>query len=120
MTRTLVIVDDHAGFRHVARELLASAGFDVTGEACDGAEALSEVAHLHPDVVLLDVQLPDIDGFEVARRLADLPQPPEVVLTSTRSRATYRDRLALCTARGFITKGDLSGDGLTALLSPPT
>jgi DNA-binding NarL/FixJ family response regulator len=119
MPTTLLIVDDHAGFRKVARDLLSAAGFDVAGEASDSASALAEVAHLHPDVVLLDVQLPGIDGFAIARQLAELPDPPTVVLTSTRSKNSYRDRLAQCPARGFIPKQDLSGDGLAALLSAP-
>jgi DNA-binding NarL/FixJ family response regulator len=117
---TLLIVDDHAGFRRVAREMLGSAGFDVAGEAADGAAALNDAAQLNPDVVLLDIQLPDIDGFEVARRMAQMPQPPDVVLVSSRARSAYRDRIAICPVRGFIQKEDLSGDGLNAVLSSPT
>jgi two-component system nitrate/nitrite response regulator NarL len=117
VSRTVVIVDDHSAFRDVARELLADAGFDVAGEARDGAEALEEVAELHPDVVLLDIQLPDLDGFEVARRIAELPSPPEVVLVSSRGRSAYPNRFASCPVRGFIAKQDLSAESLLALLS---
>lgn len=114
---TLLIVDDHAEFRAVARELLSHAYFEVTGEAADGESALQAIADLHPDVVLLDVQLPDFDGFEVLRRLAELPDQPAVVLTSTRRRSEYRDRLSHCSARGFIAKEDICADGLAAVLA---
>ena len=117
MVPTLMIVDDHAGFRKVARALLGSGGFEVTGEAANGEDAVRTVAELHPDVVLLDVQLPDIDGFEVAARIAELPDTPIVVLTSTRTRASFADRLAHCPARGFIAKEDLSAAGLAELVA---
>jgi len=117
MGPSLLIVDDHGDFRSVARELLADEGFDVTGEAADGEQALAFVAAEHPDVVLLDVQLPGMDGFEVARRLAEFEDAPEVVLTSTRSARSYATRLAQCPVRGFIPKQDVSGPTLNALLS---
>ncbi len=69
MTRTVLIVDDHPSFRATARALLQAEGFDVVGEAVDGADALAKVRELRPEVVLLDVQLPDLDGFEIASRL---------------------------------------------------
>ena len=81
---TALIVDDHEGFREAARALLEESGFAVIGEAIDGGEAIAAVARLRPWLVLLDVQLPDLDGFAVAARLADGPEPPVVVLTSTR------------------------------------
>ena len=114
--RTLLIVDDHTGFRRVVRRVLDGPGYEVTGEAADAASAMAAVEELHPDVVLLDIQLPGEDGFEIARRLAALPEPPEVVLVSTRSRAVYADRLANCPVRGFIPKAELSGDALAALI----
>jgi CheY-like chemotaxis protein len=117
MGPSLLIVDDHGDFRSVARELLTDEGFDVTGEAADGEEALAFVASQHPDVVLLDVQLPGMDGFEVARRIAELDDAPEVVLTSTRSARSYATRLVGCPVRGFIPKQDVSGSRLSALLS---
>jgi CheY-like chemotaxis protein len=116
VTPRLLIVDDHEGFRSIARSLLASEGFDVAGEVGDGESAVEAVEELHPDVVLLDVHLPGIDGFEVARRLAALDDAPAVVLTSTRGKGTYQDRLANCPVRGFIAKDNLSGASLTALL----
>jgi DNA-binding NarL/FixJ family response regulator len=116
MATSVLIVDDHDGFRVFARALLSSEGFEVVGEAGDGASALRAVEQLDPDVVLLDVQLPDLDGFEVAARLAVDEAPPAVVLVSTRHASSYRRRLAETSARGFISKGDLSGAALAAVL----
>jgi DNA-binding NarL/FixJ family response regulator len=116
MNRTVLIVDDHDGFRTFARALLESQGYDVVGEAADGASGLDAVRRVAPDLVLLDVQLPDLDGFEVAERLAADADPPAVVLVSTRDAASYRRRLAETPARGFISKGELSGAALAAVL----
>lgn len=115
MARTLVIVDDHESFRSFAKALLTAEGFEVTGEAADGESAIEEVARLHPDVVLLDVQLPGIDGFEVAKRLAEDPEAPVVVLTSSRDASDYGTKLAESPVSGFIPKRDLSGDALDEL-----
>jgi two-component system, NarL family, nitrate/nitrite response regulator NarL len=114
---TVVIVDDDSGFRSLARALLEAEGFDVVGEADDGASALVAVDLLHPRVVLLDIQLPGIDGFEVAEQLAGAGDPPVVVLVSARGVSSYRRRLADSPARGFISKSELSGNALAALLS---
>jgi DNA-binding NarL/FixJ family response regulator len=114
---TVVIVDDHAGFRSSARTLLEAEGFDVVGEAVDGVSALAVIGVLRPRIVLLDVQLPDIDGFEIAERLARAGDPPAVVLVSTRRASAYRRRLTRSPARGFIAKSELSGDALAALVA---
>jgi DNA-binding NarL/FixJ family response regulator len=111
----VLIVDDHAGFRRAARALLETAGFSVVGEAADGATALTEAARLRPGLVLLDIQLPDLDGFEVAARLADGTEPPAVVLTSSRAASSYRQRLASSPALGFIAKSELTGQALAEL-----
>lgn len=116
MRPTVLIVDDHAEFRAAARALLEAEGFDVVGEAGDGLEAVTRAEQLRPDVVLLDIQLPDLSGFEVARRLACAAQPPQVVLISSRDAATYGSQLSLRDARGFLAKGELSGAAVTALL----
>ena len=116
MRPTLLIVDDHAGFRSLARRLLASGGFEVVGEAADGHAAVTAARRLRPDVVLVDVQLPDIDGFEVTARLVDGGSGPVVVLTSTRDRADYGDRVERCGARGFVPKAELSGTAVRALM----
>ncbi|HEY3184283.1 MAG TPA: response regulator [Gaiellaceae bacterium] len=117
MGRSVLIVDDHAPFRAAARKLLEAAGFDVVGEAADGAEALAAVARLRPQIVLLDIQLPDIDGFAVAQRLAGDGSPPAIVLTSSRSVSSFRRRLAANPAWMFIAKSDLSGETLTAAVA---
>jgi CheY-like chemotaxis protein len=116
MAGTVLIVDDHAPFRAVARALLQLEGFAVVGEAADALSALDAVGRLRPDVVVLDVQLPDLDGFEVARRLAQAGDPPAIVLVSSRDSFAYRRRLADSPARGFIAKGDLSGAAVAALV----
>jgi DNA-binding NarL/FixJ family response regulator len=116
MAKTVLIVDDHAPFRAQARALLQLEGFEVVGEAADAQSALDAIRRLRPNVVLLDIQLPDLDGFEVARRLAQAGDPPAIVLVSSRDRSAYRRRLAQSSARGFITKSDLSGASLAALV----
>ena len=117
MGMSLLIVDDHAAFRAFARRLLGADGFDVAGEAEDGESALAAVERLHPDVVLLDVNLPTIDGFEVARRLSASADAPTVVLTSSRPPSDYGTRLAESPAAGFIPKHELSGAALAELMS---
>jgi|SRR3954464_8929240 len=117
MQPTVLIVDDHPSFRSMARAVLESEGFQVVGEAEDGAAAIAAVEALRPAVVLLDIQLPDLDGFEVAERLAEGRDAPAVVLVSTRTAAAYGDRLETTTARGFIPKTSLSGASLAAVVS---
>ena len=114
MGRTVLIVDDHAGFRTAARALLEASGFDVVGEAGDGASALAAVTELQPEIVLLDIQLPDIDGFAVAERLAEDGMPPAIVLTSSRDVTSFRRRLAANPAWSFIAKSELSGETVAA------
>ena len=112
--RTVLIVDDHAGFRSAARALLEADGFEVVGEAADGDSALRAARELLPQIVLLDVQLPDFDGFAVAERLAAYPAPPAIVLTSSRGTASYRWRLMERPGWSFIPKSELSGEALAA------
>jgi CheY-like chemotaxis protein len=113
---TVLIVDDHADFRTFARSLLEAAGFEVIGVAEDGASALAAARAAKPGLVLLDVQLPDVDGFGVCEQLALEEAPPVVVLTSSRSESMYRGRLAGSSARGFIAKAELSGPALAAFV----
>lgn len=112
----VLIVDDHATFRATARRLLEAEGYDVVGEAEDGASALEAVARLRPEIVLLDVQLPDMDGFEVSRRLCANGASPKIVLTSSRDASEFGDLVGTCGSRGFIPKAELSGGRLAALL----
>jgi DNA-binding NarL/FixJ family response regulator len=116
LMRTIVVVDDHPTFRATARVLLEAEGFDVVGEAEDGASALKQIAALHPEVVLLDVQLPDIDGFEVAARLARDGEQPQIVLTSSRDATDFGSLVERSGARGFVPKDELSGAAIAALL----
>jgi DNA-binding NarL/FixJ family response regulator len=115
VSTSVLIVDDHPSFRAGARRMLEASGYAVVGEAADGEAALSAVRELGPDLVLLDVQLPDIDGFEVAARLERAGSAPTIVLTSSRDRADFGDALAESPARGFIAKGELSGATLAEL-----
>jgi DNA-binding NarL/FixJ family response regulator len=113
--KRVLIVDDHQPFRAVARELLEGAGYVVAGEAADATEALAAVEAEAPDVVLLDVQLPDGDGFAVARVLAGA-DGPAVVLISSREADDYGRRIITCGARGFIPKSKLSAAAFAELL----
>lgn len=117
MALRVLIVDDHPGFRARARALLESEGFEVVGEAGDGATGVRRAADLHPDVILLDVQLPDTDGFAVATQISANGGGGQVVLTSSRDRDDFGTLVSACGARGFIPKAELSGAGLTALLA---
>lgn len=117
MGRTVLVVDDHADFLSAATALLAADGFEVVGVAATGAGALTANETLRPQVVLLDIRLPDIDGLTVAERLAALPGPPDVVLVSSRDASTYGARLRASPARGFLVKADLSGAALRRLLA---
>ena len=112
----VLIVDDHASFRAAARAMLEADGFEVVGEAADGAGALVACGRLEPAVVLLDVQLPDLDGFAVAERLSQQQRAPHVVLVSSRPAAGYRRRLAGAPVRGFLTKSELTCESLATML----
>jgi DNA-binding NarL/FixJ family response regulator len=116
MPLTVLIVDDHAGFRGFARRLLEADGLRVVGEAGDGRSAIAAVEEQQPELVLLDVVLPDTDGFTVAERLARDYADLLVVLTSSRDAADYGARLPCRAAVGFIHKDDLSGAALTTLV----
>ena len=116
MSPTVLIVDDHAAFRSSARLLLESEGFQVIGEADNGESAVEKTAELGPDLVLLDVQLPDIDGFEVASRVTHTDSSPVVILVSSREAADFGPLVSSCGARGFVAKADLSGDRVRSLL----
>jgi DNA-binding NarL/FixJ family response regulator len=113
---TVLIVDDHPSFRGSARALLEAEGYDVVGEAENGLDGLDAARALRPDVVLLDVQLPDIDGFEVASRLTQDAGAPAVVLISSRDGSDFGHLVRDSGARGFIPKAELSGDAIAALV----
>jgi CheY-like chemotaxis protein len=118
MPKTVLIVDDHPSFRSTARALLEAEGYEVVGEAENGLSGLQAALDLHPDLILLDVQLPDIDGFEVADRLraSSNGSAPAIVLTSSRDAADFGPLVAESGAVGFVPKAELSGPALAALL----
>jgi len=113
---TVLIVDDHPTFRSFARDLLQSEGFDVVGEAEDGTSALAAAGELRPEVVLLDVQLPDLSGFEVSQKLKADGVEAVVVLVSSRSASDYGDLIETSGAAGFVPKAELSGDAVRSFL----
>jgi DNA-binding NarL/FixJ family response regulator len=115
MSATVLIVDDHAGFRSAARALLEAEGYSVVAESATGGEALEAAGRLNPTLVLLDIGLPDLDGIEVAGRLTATDNAPTVVLVSSRDSCDYRPFIASCGARGFIPKAELSGAALADL-----
>ncbi len=117
MRPRILIVDDHAGFRTVARQMLEDDGYEVVGEAADGDEALTSAITLSPSVVLLDVHLPDLDGFAVSVLLAALPVPPQVVLISSRPITDLRRRVDDSPVAGFVAKHELSGAAVDALVT---
>jgi CheY-like chemotaxis protein len=116
----ILVVDDHDGFRRLTRKMLEAAGFTVA-EAANGAEATKAASLFRPSLVLLDIQLPDSDGFEVAKRLAKQEERTVIVLTSTRDASDYGAMIAASPAAGFLPKDQLSGAALRSFLGrrPP-
>lgn len=116
MATTVLIVDDHPSFRASARRMLEAGGYEVVGEAADGTSAIAAARELHPDLVLLDIRLPDLDGFRVAERLAVNGTSPAIVLTSSRDRSDFGDEIDAGPAQGFIPKSELSTEAITLLI----
>jgi len=112
----VLIVDDHESFRSSARLLLEAEGYEVVGEAETGTAGITAAAELRPDVILLDVHLPDLDGFDVAARLATGDSAPRVVITSSRDASDFGPLIQRSGALGFVPKNELSGEALAALL----
>jgi DNA-binding NarL/FixJ family response regulator len=117
MRRTVLVVDDHGGFRAHARELLEAEGFKVVGEAADAATGIEAARALRPDVVLLDVRLPDLDGVQASKRIGALNGRSAIVLTSSCDVDDLAGALAESPARGFIPKSELSGKALREVLA---
>ena len=116
MPASAVIVDDHPSFRASARAVLEASGFEVIAEAADGSTALELLHRLHPDVVLLDVQLPDMSGFDVCVECGDV-EDTAIILVSSRDGSDFGDLIERCGARGFIPKADLTGEAIAAFVS---
>jgi DNA-binding NarL/FixJ family response regulator len=117
VTTSVLIVDDHGPFRAWARVLLEQAGYAVVGEAAGGASAIDAARRTRPEVVLLDIRLPDFDGFEVARRLCAETSAPGIVLISTREAQDFGERIQRSCALGFLAKHELCADALAELLT---
>ena len=116
---TILIIDDNPGFRRQARAVLEADGLEVVGEAADGTSGLAAARSLRPDLVLLDIGLPDVDGFDVASALAVDGPPPLVVLTSSRDASEYGPRLAESGVLGFLPKDQLSGASIREMVPVP-
>lgn len=116
MRPTVLLIDDHDGFRARARAMLEAQGFDVVAEAGDGYAALAAAERHQPDIALVDIGLPGLDGFDVAERLRQAGWIAWIVLTSGRARADFGARVETSAADGFIAKDELSGERLHALL----
>jgi two-component system chemotaxis response regulator CheY len=117
MARRVLIIDDNAAFRAAARQLLERGGFVVVAEAGDGASGVRVAKENRPDLALVDVQLPDSDGFEVAEQLCGLEPAPSVILVSSLDGADFGALVASSPSLGFIPKGELSASAIQALLA---
>lgn len=116
-SRTVLIVDDHPSFRASARAVLEAAGFEIVAEAADGEAAIAAIDRFSPDVVILDIQLPDMSGFDLCAALEELGERrPAIVLVSSRDRDDYGELVSASTARGFVAKDQLTGEAVAALL----
>lgn len=112
-----MIVDDNPGFRASARRVLEDEGYRVLAEAGDGESGVALVLDLVPDIAIVDIQLPGIDGFEVTRRIGEAAAAPAVVLTSSRDRSDFGSLVEGSLARGFVPKSRLSAGAVEALMS---
>jgi DNA-binding NarL/FixJ family response regulator len=117
VNETVLIVDDHPSFRAVAQLVLETDGFSVVGIAADGESGVAAILRLAPDVALLDIELPDIDGFEVAARLREAGSVTAIVLASSRDGSDFGSLVADSGARGIIAKAELTGDAVRALVA---
>ena len=118
MAWTILIVDDHPSFRASARVVLESVGVHVSGEAAAGASAVPACFRVQPEVVLLDVQLPDTDGFNVCAEITSHAEHPTVIMTSSRDGSDFGPLVSTSGACGFVPKAELSGERVQELLGP--
>jgi CheY-like chemotaxis protein len=114
---SVLVVDDDPTFRGLARRLLAANGLAVVAEAGSVAEALSSAMEARPDAALVDVELPDGDGFELAGRLTTLPWRPRVVVTSVQSNDRFSGEARRRGAEAFVLKADLPRAPLATLFA---
>jgi CheY-like chemotaxis protein len=116
VSRSVLVVDDDAIFRRLISGILSGWGHTVVGEATSVQEALTQAAELRPDTALVDIGLPDGDGFTLTRQLRAMPWPPRVVLISTDADAASIPATRRAGASGFLPKGELSGPALRRLI----
>jgi DNA-binding NarL/FixJ family response regulator len=116
MAWSVLVVDDDASFRALATRTLRALGYAVVGEAATCEEAVERALALRPDAALVDVGLPDGDGFELAQRFAALSRPPRVVLISSDSDAANEAVARRMGAAGFVPKDELLGASLRDLI----
>jgi DNA-binding NarL/FixJ family response regulator len=112
----VLLVDDHAGFRASAAALLEAEGLSIVGSAASGEEALAVVDDLDPDIILLDLYLPGLDGVDVAWRLSDPRRNSAIILISSHEEAAADPRVASAPVRGFLSKRDLTCAAIRELL----
>jgi CheY-like chemotaxis protein len=117
IARSILVVDDEPTFRRLARLLLASQGFVVVAEAGSVADAVSTARRVKPSAALVDVELPDGDGFELAGRLSAMPWSPRIVVTSVQSGADFTTEARRVGAEAFVLKADLARAPLTSWLA---
>jgi CheY-like chemotaxis protein len=117
MSKSILIIDDNAGFRASARRALEEEGYLVLAEAADGGAGIETALEMRPDIAIVDIQLPDIDGFEVAQQISQGASPPAIVLVSSRDRADFGSLVEDSPARGFVAKAELSSKALAELTS---
>lgn len=113
------MVDDHAAFRAAARSLLEAGGFDVVAEAATASAALAVARRLHADLVLLDVRLPDVPGWQAAERLREIAPDTQIVLVSSAASADVLSRVSSGVAGGFLAKHELSAPALRSIMGIP-
>ena len=114
-----LIVDDNALFLEGAADLLEREGLDVVGVASNSAQAIQLASELRPDVTLVDIDLGDEDGLEVARQLSENPAVhSKVILISTHSEDDLAHLIAMSPALGFVPKTRLSAQAIRDLLEP--
>jgi DNA-binding NarL/FixJ family response regulator len=118
MAYSVLLIDDDPAFRRLARRTLSGTGLTVVGEAATAAAGSSAARSLKPEIMLVDVGLPDIDGISLATELSALPWAPRVVLTSVDPDAASAEDVRRSGARGFVPKQDLPGAGLKLLMGP--
>lgn len=118
MRRSVLVIDDNPAFREALRQLLARGGFVVIAEAENGREGIRQAGAHRPDIAIVDVQLPDIDGFEVAGEIGGLGLNVQVILTSSLDGADLGALVIDSPAEGFIPKAELSSSAIDALLVP--